>query len=201
MTDHRFQVDLRGIIDLLANHLYSSPRVYVRELLQNAVDAIAARRRIDPDHVGAIGIEIAEGRDGTPTTLTFEDDGIGLDEEEVHRFLATIGLSSKRNAIDDLRESFIGQFGIGILSCFMVADEIVMITRSVRDGAPTLEWKGRDDGTYSLRRLGTDVSPGTRVYLRARPDTEALLARETVEELARHYGEFLSVPVNMRLPA
>jgi len=46
---HAFQVDLRGVVDLLSRHLYSGPRVYLRELLQNGVDAITARRQLDPD--------------------------------------------------------------------------------------------------------------------------------------------------------
>ena len=57
---HNFQVHLSGIIDLLSNHLYSGPQVFVRELLQNAVDAISARRNEDPDHEGEISIEAIE---------------------------------------------------------------------------------------------------------------------------------------------
>ncbi|MDX6269196.1 MAG: molecular chaperone HtpG, partial [Acidobacteriota bacterium] len=87
--DYKFQINLGGIIDLLSNHIYSSPQIYVRELLQNGVDAILARRHTQPEHAGAIRIEVSdEGERGQPS-LVFEDDGIGLDEEEIHRFLAT----------------------------------------------------------------------------------------------------------------
>ena len=55
--EHKFQINLGGIIDLLSNHLYSSPSVYVRELLQNGVDAISARRRLEPEHEGSIAID------------------------------------------------------------------------------------------------------------------------------------------------
>src|SRR3954469_19143380 len=92
-TEHTFQVDLRGVVDLLSRHLYSSPRVYVRELLQNAADAITARRAADPEAPATVTIEVADGR------LSVHDTGIGLTEDEVHVLLATIGRSSKRDEL------------------------------------------------------------------------------------------------------
>src|SRR5262245_35171576 len=93
--EHNFQVDLRGLIELLSGHLYSGPSVFVRELLQNGVDAIRARQRLAPAHAGAIKVELVRSS-GRPATLLFQDDGIGLTEKEIHQFLATIGQSSKR---------------------------------------------------------------------------------------------------------
>src|SRR5438445_5277720 len=87
-VSYKFQINLRGIIDLLSNHLYSGPEVFLRELLQNGVDAIRARVHHEADFAGSIGIEVVAPRDGRAPTLVFTDDGIGLTEEEVHRFLA-----------------------------------------------------------------------------------------------------------------
>ncbi len=92
---HKFQINLRGLIELLSDHLYSGPEVFVRELLQNAVDAIRARLKLEPQHVGEISLELAAPK-GKPPSVILIDNGIGLTEEEVHRFLATIGESSKR---------------------------------------------------------------------------------------------------------
>ena len=96
--DHRFQVNLSGIIELLSNNLYSGPEVCFRELLQNAVDAITARCAIEPGFEGGVRLEVVRGA-SVPPTLTCEDDGVGLTEEEVHQFLATIGESSKRGGV------------------------------------------------------------------------------------------------------
>ncbi|MGE0713266.1 MAG: HSP90 family protein [Planctomycetota bacterium] len=197
MDEHRFQIHLGGIIDLLSNHLYSGPQVYVRELLQNGVDAIRARRRLEPGHAGRIELEVLGGE--RPTLLCV-DDGVGLTPEEVHAFLATIGESSKRGELALDREDYLGQFGIGLLSCFLVSEEIVLITRSARPGSPALEWRGRPDGTYALRTLEREAAPGTQVYLRARPGCEDWLARERVEELVRHFGGLLGTPIVLRLP-
>ncbi|MDI6402750.1 ATP-binding protein, partial [Balneolaceae bacterium ANBcel3] len=129
-TDLRFKVNLEGMIDLFSNHLYSTPKVFVRELLQNAVDAITARKKREPHLEGAIYFELHEPSENNPGTLIVEDNGIGLTEEEVHQFLAIIGQSSKKKELFSNRDDFIGQFGIGLLSCFMVCNEIVLITSS-----------------------------------------------------------------------
>ncbi|EMJ94009.1 MULTISPECIES: ATP-binding protein [Leptospira] len=74
---HKFQVNLRGIINLLSEHLYSGPQVFVRELLQNGVDAIQARAYLEPENKGEIHLEVVPGKDGGSPTLIFTDNGIG----------------------------------------------------------------------------------------------------------------------------
>jgi molecular chaperone HtpG len=130
MKLNNFQVNLEGIVSLLSSHLYSSPKVYVRELVQNSVDAITARMKLEPGLNPSIRIQVVPG---DRPSLVFEDNGIGLSMDEVQEFLSSIGSSSKREngrSSDD----FIGQFGIGLLAAFMVTDEIVMITRSAKGG-------------------------------------------------------------------
>ncbi|OWR30100.1 HSP90 family protein [Saccharibacillus sp. O23] len=191
--EYRFQVNLSGMIDILSNHLYSSPRVFLRELLQNATDAITARLDLDPSHRGEVTVELAGS--GSGATLLMQDNGIGLTEEDVHEFLAMIGHSSKRNGTELLGEtSFIGRFGIGLLSCFMVSDEIVMLTQSAK-GGPSIEWRGKPDGTYSIRKLEASLTPGTKVYLRCKEETDFYFEPESVELDLLHYGALLPYPI------
>ncbi|MGK5679944.1 HSP90 family protein [Actinoplanes sp. URMC 104] len=178
-----FQVDLRGIVDLLSHHLYASPRVYVRELLQNAVDAITAA-----GVPGRVSLVTGDG------VLRVTDDGIGLTEAQVHELLATIGRSSKRDELGFARHEFLGQFGIGLLSCFLVADEIRVHTR--RAGAEPVLWTGYSDGRYEVGP-GDDREPGTTVTLLPRHGCEHLLSRTTVRELAGLYGSLLPVHVEV----
>ncbi len=196
-----FQINLRGIIDLLANHLYSSPSVFVRELLQNAVDAISARRALEPEHEGRVEVTLSVSDRGDPQ-LAFRDDGIGLTEEETHRFLSTIGESSKRGlGVDDLaaaRDDFIGQFGIGLLSCFVVSEEILMVTRSARPGHPgTIEWRGKEDGTYEIRHTEDEGPVGTTVYLSCRRGSREWFRPRKLEELLVHFGILLPFPIQI----
>ncbi|WTC18924.1 HSP90 family protein [Streptomyces cellulosae] len=194
--DRTFQVDLRGLVDLLSHHLYSSPRVYLRELMQNAVDALTARHALEPAApAGAFGIRLYADR----SVVRVEDDGVGLTEGDVHTFLATIGRSSKRaDGIAEQRGDFIGQFGIGLLSCFLVADEIHVVSRSARTpDAPAVEWRGRGDGSYTVRTLPASArpAPGTTVTLTPRADAGEWTAPAQVLRLARHFGSLLRHPV------
>jgi molecular chaperone HtpG len=188
-VDRSFQVDLRGLVDLLSHHLYSSPRVYLRELLQNAVDAVTARRIVDAAAPASIAVET----DGT--TLRVTDTGIGLTEPEVHEFLARIGSSSKRDELGFAREAFLGRFGIGLLSGFVVAEEITVTTRSAT-GGPAVRWTGRADGTYAVEPGEHDVV-GSTVELRARRGAETWFHPDTVVELVRLFAAVLPVPVTV----
>ncbi|MFE7133088.1 HSP90 family protein [Streptomyces sp. NPDC057638] len=193
-SGHTFQVDLRGLVDLLSHHLYSSPRVYLRELLQNAVDAITARRAADPEAPAEVRLT-ADGH-----TLRVEDSGIGLTESDVHTLLATIGRSSKRDGLESARSEFLGQFGIGLLACFVVATEIRVVSRCARqpDSVP-VEWTARDDGSYTVRTLPLSARPaaGTTVELRARPGAGEWLTEERVLALARDFGSLLPYDVRV----
>lgn len=190
-VENAFQVDLRGVVDLLSRHLYSSPRVYVRELLQNAADAITARRSGDPGAPARVTVEVADG------LIKVHDSGVGLTEDEVHTLLATIGRSSKRDELGFARHEFLGQFGIGLLSGFLVADEIEVETRSV-SGGPTVLWTGRSDGRYQVAQaVHQREEPGTTVTLTARRDAAEWVTPRTVSELAELYGSLLPIDVSV----
>jgi molecular chaperone HtpG len=193
-ANRTFQVDLRGVVDLLSHHLYASPRVYVRELLQNAVDAITARRAVEPDAPARVLIEPPE-RTGDGT-LRVSDTGVGLTEAQVHELLATIGRSSKRDELGFARHEFLGQFGIGLLSCFLVADEIRVETRA--EGSPTVRWTGYSDGRYAVERASRPrAEVGTTVTLLPRRGAEEWLVGPAVTELAQLFGSLLPFTVRV----
>lgn len=193
-TSQHFQVDLRGVVDLLSRHIYSSPRVFLRELMQNAVDAITARREVD----GAGGTVRISPLTSTDGEFVIRDDGVGLTADEVTELLATVGRSSKRDIFDLPRDDYLGQFGIGLLSCFLVSDEIVIRSRSARGGDP-VQWIGRTDGTFTIDVGPADTPVGTSVHLRPRFDTDELLRPPAVLRLAETFGEFLPVTVSVDL--
>lgn len=195
----RFQVDLAGMVDLLSGNLYSGPHVYLRELLQNAVDAVAARSAANPAAPGVIRLRNWE--DDGVAALDVTDTGIGLSAQEAVALLATIGRSSKRDAeLGGGRSEFIGQFGIGLLAAFMVADRVDVISRSARPGTAPIHWTGRADGTFELEELdGAGPPIGTTMRLRARRGAEHWLSRETVLDLARDYGSLLDADVQVQV--
>ena len=191
MSDtYHFQVNLGGMLDVLSNHLYKSPDVFLRELLQNGVDAVTLRQKSQPDwNGGKITITVEPGR-----RLIFRDNGAGLSEEGIHRFLAVIGQSSKTELVNGtIPEDYIGRFGIGLLSCFMVSDSIVVHTRPAAGGRAHV-WTGLPDGTYTLEPLA-ECPVGTAVILTAKPGMEHYFQPRKAAELVRYYGLALPVPV------
>ncbi|MEV6242280.1 HSP90 family protein [Lentzea sp. NPDC051838] len=186
---HTFRVDLRGIIDLLSHHLYSSPRVYVRELLQNAVDAITARRELDPSCPAEVTITCG-------SELRITDTGVGLTEDEVHELLSTLGRTSKRDELGFAREGFLGQFGVGMLSCFLVASSVTVITRSARGGSG-VRWEADSSGNYTVSVVDGEVPIGTTVVLSASRGNEHWLEADVVRPLVTDYGDLLPATVTV----
>lgn len=186
-----FQVNLKGMIALLSEHIYSNPSTFVRELLQNGIDAITAFRSLDESHEGCIRVILSD--DGS---MVFEDNGIGLKEEEIHQVLTVIGESSKRGELDS--KDFIGRFGIGLLSCFVVSNEIVFETRSAM-GTEVLRWCGKADGTYETIRLDEERPIGTRVLLTPKPEWRHLFEYETFKRNLCFYGNALPYPIRLEM--
>lgn len=191
MANYNFKVDLKGIIRLLSDNLYSSDKVFLRELLQNAADAIDARKKADKAYTeGKITVTYQRTKGGAQ--LTFADNGIGLTKEEIHSFLSVIGQSSKRDST--VRNSFIGQFGIGLLSCFLVTNEIKVVTRSVTE-EQCYQWVGKSDGSYVITEPKKSMEPGTQVLLKLTGvKDEFFTEREIMDNLAE-YGFLLRVPI------
>lgn len=190
MKDLKFKVDLRGIIDLLSEHIYTTPNVFIRELLQNAVDAIQAKRVFDTHAKGKITVRLLNQN---PPQLIVEDNGIGLTEYEIHNFLAIIGESSKRHS--HVKENFIGKFGVGLLSAFVVSNEVIVQTKSEAD-ENTYQWTAKSDGTYTIDILPETRPTGTAVILKAKPEMRYYFLKDTLKELLHHYGEALPHPIH-----
>lgn len=188
-NQYLFQVNLKGMISLLSEHLYSNPNTFVRELLQNGMDAITAFKTLDEHHEGALHIYLPGS---SHPELIFEDNGIGLKEEEFHRFLAVIGESSKRDAFE--AKDYIGKFGIGLLSCFVVSDEIIVESRSAFT-EQAFRWTGKADGTYIVSPIDEQREIGTRVILLPKEEFKHLFKAEAFEKNLDYYGSALPVPI------
>jgi molecular chaperone HtpG len=194
-SPHTFQVDLRGLVDLLSHHLYSSPKVYLRELLQNAVDAITARRAEQPDSPALVRL-FADGG-----TLRVEDSGVGLTEADVHNLLATIGRSSKR--ADGLQEAAPTSSGSSASGCWPVSwSPSGSGSSAAAPVRPTRRpWSGRRPTTARTPcgpcPTAERPEPGTTVHLVARAGAGEWLTKEKVLALARDFGALLPYDVRV----
>lgn len=196
-----FKVDVAGVIHIMGTALYSRPDAAVRELLQNAHDAIIRRRRKDLRYKGRIDV----AQDARSGTLEFTDDGIGLNADEAEQYLGTLGIGvtgllkgvhpAAVGAADD-GEGLIGQFGIGLFSAFLLADDLVVESRRAED-VEGIRWQA-GAGTEILLGACPRAEPGTTVRLRLKPEARFLAeSPETLESVIRQYADFLTIPIHL----
>lgn len=191
---HQIQIALEGVVRLLSQNLYADPDVFLREMIQNAQDSIVKRRLREP-HAGRIDlIPRVVG-----STLTIEDDGIGLTRDDIHGYLSTIGRSGTGELKQRLRHgdvgeaaALIGQFGIGLLSAFMVADRVDVHTRHPDDDA----WRWSfDGGTCYELSPGDRTSVGTSVTLSLKAACSGYVEHARLAELVRRFAELVPIPI------
>lgn len=195
MSDVEFrttQVDLNGLMTVLGEHLYSTPTVAVRELVQNAHDAIH-RRRIESAEPFSPRIVVRADRERG--TLTILDNGAGLTRDEIIAFLATVGagytrtLRAKRPS-----DELIGYFGLGFLSAFVVSERIEVRTTSYQRPHEGWLYRSRDGERYSLEPC--DPGPvGSTVELLLAPRFRPLLEGVELRALLERYCALLPLPV------
>ncbi|HZI19301.1 MAG TPA: ATP-binding protein [Pyrinomonadaceae bacterium] len=190
----RMETNFEGLIKLLAEHLYSEPDVFVRELVQNANDSIVRRRRAEPDYSGRI--EITVDRPGR--RLVFRDNGVGMDRADIRQFLSVIGSSGTGATRKELAGGgpafeLIGQFGIGMLSAFVVAETVTVRTRKL-GSAEAFSW--RNSGSIDCE-LSADDKPdvGTEIVVSVSPDYSFMLDAERLRAAVVKYCEFIQFPV------
>ncbi len=192
----KMRASFQGLVRVLAKSLYPEPEVFVRELLQNAHDSIQLRRIEDAEWAGEIRIDVDEGA----RTLSFRDNGTGMDRREIEDFLSVIGGTgtgsrAQELAARDVAVATIGQFGIGLLSAFVVAERIDVYTR--KPGAPqTWRWTTHGGEDYDLVALPADAQPpGTRVVVTLAPRQTAFLDGQLLRRIVRRYADLLPFPI------
>jgi molecular chaperone HtpG len=204
-AEHEIRFEIEGLISLLAQNLYADPDVFLREMVQNAHDSIVKRRELAamgargerPDALPRPEIRVDASREGR--TLTITDDGAGLTRDEIHRHLSTIGASGTRDLKKTLAErdrtrtvDLIGQFGIGLLSAYIVAARVEIVTRSAVE--PALRWSSDGGKRYHVGPAErADV--GTSVVLHLKPDHLRYLEPDRLRSIVRRYADFIGIPV------
>jgi molecular chaperone HtpG len=198
-TRGKFELHLPGLLKVLAEHLYSTQRVGVRELIQNAHDSCIRRaiERPDPGYRPRIDLSV----DSASRTLRVADNGSGLTEEEIFTYLTVIGRGYTRELRDRLEladpgasRELIGQFGIGFLSAFLIASDVTVETRPAE--GPPLRWTSAGDQHYDMA-AGNRPETGTTIELRLKPSAMFLLHEQNLIEVVQEYADFLPIPIHV----
>lgn len=181
-----------GLIKLLAEGLYSEKDIFVRELIQNAHDSIIRRKEDEPNLAGRIDVNF----DTAKQTISFMDNGIGMDEQDIRTFLSVIGSTGTGTARESgmrLSHELIGQFGIGMLSAFVVADKVYVDTLKTNTNR-AFEW--RNSGSEECQLYSSDrTAVGSQITVFLRDDFTFFLTDKKLREIIIRYCDFISVPI------
>jgi molecular chaperone HtpG len=201
VTSHEIKIDLQGLIRLLAKNLYAESDVFIRELIQNAHDSLKRRGEMEKDRAPAGSIRIRTDED--EATIAFTDNGSGLTEAEIHDYLSTIGRSGTGEFRQELIKkgrgaevSLIGQFGIGLLSAFVVARRVEVETLSIQPGNPSWRWVSEGQKAYELGP-GSRTDPGTTVTLHITDNYRDMLDPDELRKAIKKYADFIPYPIHL----
>lgn len=196
-------VNTENIFPVIKKWLYSEKDIFLRELVSNATDAITKLKRLQslgetPETEEPFRVDVV--LDKTAKTLTVEDNGIGMTEEELKKYICSIALSGAVDFIqkyesseDGEKSGIIGHFGLGFYSAFMVSDRVEIFTRSYT-GAPAVHWTCDGDGAYELE-AGEREGRGTEVVLHIADDEAEYLESGKIREMLRKYCSFMPVEI------
>ncbi|KAK6157755.1 hypothetical protein DH2020_012003 [Rehmannia glutinosa] len=204
---YEYQAEVSRLMDLIVHSLYSHKEVFLRELVSNASDALDKLRFLsvtEPSLLGDAGeLEIRI----KPDRIMEPDTGIGMTKEELIDCLGTIAQSGTSRFLKALKEnkevgadnSLIGQFGVGFYSAFLVAEKVVVTTKSPRSDKQYV-WEAAADSSSYLIREDTDpnkfLSRGTQITLYLREDDKYEYSEPTkIQNLVKNYSQFVSFPI------
>ncbi|KAM1492286.1 hypothetical protein ACFX15_023619 [Malus domestica] len=207
---YEYQAEVSRLMDLIVNSLYSNKEVFLRELISNASDALDKLRFLSvtqPDLLkggGDLDIRIQTDKDNG--IINIIDSGIGMTREELIDCLGTIAQSGTSKFLKALKDSkdagsdnnLIGQFGVGFYSAFLVADRIVVSTKSPKSDKQYV-WQGEVNASSYTIQEETDpeklIPRGTRITLYLKCDDKGFAHPERIEKLVKNYSQFVSFPI------
>jgi molecular chaperone HtpG len=202
-----FEADVAKLLHMMVHSVYSEKDVFLRELISNAADACERLRYEAIANPALLGDDpaprITLTLDADNRRLTVEDNGIGMSRDEMVEALGTIARSGTKAFLERLEAgkegaSFIGQFGVGFYSAFMVADRVDVISRRAGTEQASL-WSSDGKGTFSIAEAPLADAPGrgTRVVLHLMEDAATYAQRATVERVVKTQSGHVPVPISI----
>ena len=203
-----FQTEAKQLLHLMIHSLYSNKEIFLRELISNASDAIDKVRfqsLSNPDLVGEdANYNIRVDLDKDASTVTISDNGIGMSRDDAIANLGTIAKSGTSQFFDSLTgdqqkdAQLIGQFGVGFYSSFIVADNVVVESRSAAQAPEDgVRWSSAGEGDFEVETI-TREDRGTSIILHIKPEEEEFLDSWRVRSVIKKYADHISVPVIMK---
>ncbi len=199
-----FAAEVGRVLDLVINSLYQHREIFLRELISNASDACDRLRYASISEPGLLGddpeLKILIAPDKAAGTLTIRDNGIGMSRDELADNLGTIARSGSQGFMSQLSGDaakdvhLIGQFGVGFYSAFMVASEVLVVSRRAGEEH---SWRWRSDGRsgFTIEPMEEPAPRGTAVTLKLRDDAKEFLDEFRLRQIVRSYSDHIAVPI------
>ncbi|MBR7145257.1 MAG: molecular chaperone HtpG [Lentisphaeria bacterium] len=198
----QFKAEVKQLLDLVINSLYSNPDIFLRELIANAADAIDKARfaaLTDDKLVRDWQIRLAINKENR--TLSISDNGVGMTADEVKENIGTIAKSGTKAFLENLKTAqaqgtpeLIGQFGVGFYAAFMVADNVTIETKRSNSDAPAVRWSSNGNEEYTIEECDRTES-GTTVTLHIKGDKDIYLENWKISEIVHKYSDFIEYPI------
>ena len=193
-------VTTENIFPVIKKFLYSDHEIFLREMVSNAVDATQKIKTLAErgDFSGERGdLTVKISLDADIFTLLFCDNGIGMSEEELDKYIYHIAFSGVNDFLDKYKDNanaIIGHFGLGFYSSFMVSKKVEIVTKSYKEGSKAVKWSCDGSPEFEI----TDAEKETRgsdIILYIDDDCKEFLDKYKIQELLNKYCKFMPVPV------
>ncbi len=200
-----FKAEVKQLLDILVHSLYTSREIFLRELISNSSDALDKIRfestKGSEIADNGIPLEIKIDFDEKKKLITVSDTGIGMTRDELISNIGTIAKSGSAEFIKQLTEhkedanNIIGKFGVGFYSVFMVAEEVIIKTKSFKPNEPAFEWRSNGLGDYKISELNESIKRGTTIEIHLKEDTKDFADKYRLENIIKNHSNFIQFPI------
>ena len=200
MSTGKIGVSTGNLFPIIKKFLYSDHEIFLREIVSNAVDASQKMKVLasNGEFKGELGeLKVRVKADKAAGTLTVSDNGIGMPEEEVEKYINQIAFSGAEefmNKYKDNAAAIIGHFGLGFYSSFMVSDRVEIVTKSYKEGAKAVKWSCEGNPEYTLEET-EKAERGTDIIMYISEEEKDFLEDSKVNELLTKYCKFLPIEI------